>query len=122
MGAAGAIRSTPADMAMYLKANMVDSTSSVGKALKQTQKPCNPQSNTPQGLGWWIDNMRGKIFGLGDIVWHNGGTGGFSSYMGFCPKEKVGIVLLSNRSNEELEMLAIKMLFEASNISFAEKH
>jgi CubicO group peptidase (beta-lactamase class C family) len=30
------------------------------------------------------------------IVWHNGGTGGFRAFMGFAPRSKVGIVVLSN--------------------------
>ena len=121
LGHAGAIRSTPTDMAMYLKANLVESPDLVSIALKQAHKSSNEKSSIPQGLGWWIDNLNGKILGLGDIVWHNGGTGGFSSYIGFCPKEKVGVVLLTNRFNEETDKMAVKMLFEVSNISFAKK-
>jgi D-alanyl-D-alanine-carboxypeptidase/D-alanyl-D-alanine-endopeptidase len=121
LGPAGAIRSTPADMAKYLKANLMESLDLVSKVLKQAHKSCNEKASIPQGLGWWIDNMSGKILGLGDIVWHNGGTGGFSSYIGFCPNEKVGVVLLTNRFNEETDKLAVKMLFEIKNVSFAGK-
>jgi D-alanyl-D-alanine-carboxypeptidase/D-alanyl-D-alanine-endopeptidase len=30
------------------------------------------------------------------IVWHNGGTGGYRSFIGYDPKARVGVVVLSN--------------------------
>src|SRR5260370_24744766 len=33
-----------------------------------------------------------------EIFWHNGGTGGYRSFMGFDPKSRVGVVVLSNMS------------------------
>jgi D-alanyl-D-alanine-carboxypeptidase/D-alanyl-D-alanine-endopeptidase len=42
-------------------------------------------------LGWHINKTDGK-----EVVWHNGGTGGYRSFMGFDPKTRVGVVLLSN--------------------------
>jgi serine-type D-Ala-D-Ala carboxypeptidase/endopeptidase len=44
-------------------------------------------------LGWHITTRGDK-----QIIWHNGGTGGYRSFMGFDPKTKVGVVLLSNVS------------------------
>jgi CubicO group peptidase (beta-lactamase class C family) len=42
------------------------------------------------GLNW-------LTFGSGSgIVWHNGGTGGFRSFMGFDATRRVGVVVLSN--------------------------
>jgi D-alanyl-D-alanine-carboxypeptidase/D-alanyl-D-alanine-endopeptidase len=42
-------------------------------------------------LGW-------HIFTTGDkqIIWHNGRAGGYRSFMGFDPKAREGVVLLSN--------------------------
>ena len=31
-----------------------------------------------------------------DIIWHNGGTGGFRNFLGFNSKTQKGIVVLSN--------------------------
>src|SRR5262249_11326259 len=31
-----------------------------------------------------------------EIIWHNGGTGGYRSFVGFRPRTKVGVVVLSN--------------------------
>ncbi len=43
------------------------------------------------GLGW----MHGRI-GERRLIWHNGRTGGFSSYIAFLPDERAGIVVLAN--------------------------
>ncbi len=48
------------------------------------------------GLGWFAapfgqnKNNRDRVF------WHNGGTGGYRSYLGFVEGREVGVVLLSN--------------------------
>ncbi|OCP34494.1 DUF3471 domain-containing protein [Ensifer sp. LC163] len=34
------------------------------------------------------------------IVWHNGGTGGYRSFVGFRPATGVGVVVLSNTATE----------------------
>ena len=43
------------------------------------------------GLGWLITKTSSE-----EIVWHNGGTGGYRSYMGYDAKTRVGVVVLSN--------------------------
>jgi uncharacterized protein YneR len=42
-------------------------------------------------LGWHISTGGGR-----EIVWHNGGTGGYRSFVGFDPKAKTGVVVLAN--------------------------
>jgi len=44
---------------------------------------------------WHIQTKNGN-----SIVWHNGGTGGYRSYMGFNPETRVGVVVLSNSSTD----------------------
>jgi D-alanyl-D-alanine-carboxypeptidase/D-alanyl-D-alanine-endopeptidase len=39
------------------------------------------------GLAWHI---------LGESAWHSGGTGGFRSFVAYDPKERTGVVVLSN--------------------------
>lgn len=41
------------------------------------------------GAAWLIDNENG-------FVWHNGGTGDYNSYLGFCEKTGTAVVVLSN--------------------------
>jgi len=44
-------------------------------------------------LGWHIWTRDGH-----EIVWHNGGTGGYRTWIGFDPKSRTGVVVLSNTS------------------------
>ena len=41
------------------------------------------------GMAWIIDKENG-------IIWHNGGTGNYNSYLGFNPETGVAVVVLSN--------------------------
>lgn len=41
------------------------------------------------GMSWIIDSENG-------IVWHNGGTGSYNSYLGFHPETDTAVVVLSN--------------------------
>jgi len=43
------------------------------------------------GMAWIIDNENG-------FIWHNGGTGHYNSYLGFCPETGTAVVVLSNLS------------------------
>jgi serine-type D-Ala-D-Ala carboxypeptidase/endopeptidase len=44
-------------------------------------------------LGWHVLTRNGH-----DLIWHNGGTGGYRSYLGYDPITHVGVVVLSNVS------------------------
>jgi CubicO group peptidase (beta-lactamase class C family) len=35
-----------------------------------------------------------------ELLWHDGGTGGFSSFIGFCEATKTGVVVLANSTFE----------------------
>lgn len=41
------------------------------------------------GMAWITDEENG-------IVWHNGGTGDYNCYLGFCPENGTAVVILSN--------------------------
>ncbi len=64
------------------------------------QKAHQPQHETGTpglevGLGWHIL----KKFDS-EIVWHNGGTGGYHSFVGFNKAKRKGVVVLSNSTND----------------------
>ena len=69
--------------------------------LRRWPPPCRgrwPPAGRPVGsmeiaLGWHIFKARG-----GDLIWHNGGTGGYRTFMGYNPRTRVGVVVLSNTS------------------------
>ncbi len=45
------------------------------------------------GLAWHIYNFGGDA---GKIIWHNGGTGGFSSFAGFNEDKDIAIIAMAN--------------------------
>lgn len=60
------------------------------------------------GMAWIIDRKHG-------IIWHNGGTGSYNSYMGFHPETKTAVVVLSNLAPSEripVTVLGVKLLME----------
>jgi len=63
------------------------------------------------GMAWLIDSKNG-------IVWHNGGTGNYNSYLGFNPMSGVAVVVLSNLAPNyriPATVLGLKLLLELSN-------
>ena len=61
-------------------------------AMLKVRRPTG-QEGLEIALGWHVFLVNGK-----EIVWHNGGTGGYRSFMGFDPKTRMGVVALSNTS------------------------
>ena len=78
LAGAGAIRSTASDMLKFIVANINEADSPIAKAMKLSHKPAfkNEDTDFEIGLGWHYAND-------GNIVWHNGGTGGYRSFAGF---------------------------------------
>jgi CubicO group peptidase (beta-lactamase class C family) len=92
---AGALRSDARDMLTFIAANLGFVESPLGPAMAAMTKVRRPGSG-PQSeiaLAWIAASRDGRV-----IYWHNGGTGGYRSFMGFDPKSRVGVVALSNMS------------------------
>ncbi|HVG90065.1 MAG TPA: serine hydrolase, partial [Alphaproteobacteria bacterium] len=96
LAGAGALRSTANDLLTFLGANLGYSKSSLAPAMDAMPKTrrSTGQAGLEIALGWHIVTINGK-----EIVWHNGGTGGYASFIGFDPKTRIGVVALSNTSN-----------------------
>lgn len=65
------------------------------------------------GMSWIIDEENG-------IIWHNGGTGEYNSYLGFHPETETAVVILSNLSPNyriPATVLGIKLLTEMDDQS-----
>jgi CubicO group peptidase (beta-lactamase class C family) len=93
LAGAGALRSTANDMLAFLAANLGYTKSPLAPAMAAMLKVRHP-TGAPDleiALGWHVFTSNGK-----EIVWHNGGTGGYRSFVGFDPKAQVGVVVLSN--------------------------
>ena len=94
LAGAGAIKSSAKDMALFLSANL--NQKPIQKTLSLTHKQTTNLGNqSPKvGLGWFIAEHKN-----GSYLWHNGGTGGYRSFMGFDKENKRGIVILENSAN-----------------------
>jgi CubicO group peptidase (beta-lactamase class C family) len=95
LAGAGAILSTANDLLAFLAANLGITKSPLAPAmaamLKVRRSTGQPESKV--ALGWHVFTNHGK-----EIIWHNGGTGGYRAWMGYDAKAGVGVVALSNTS------------------------
>lgn len=112
---AGAITSNIDDMLTYLQIQM-----SGDAEIQQTHWNLKNINATSQmykmmgirlddiGMAWIIDKESG-------IIWHNGGTGKYNSFIGFHPDSQTGVVVLSNLAPSDripATVMGIKLLKE----------
>ena len=95
---AGALRSSANDLLTFLAANLGHTKTHLAPAMAAMLSVRRPTGNPDLeiALAWHIFTANGK-----EIVWHNGGTGGYRSFMGFDPKSRVGVAVLSNAETPE---------------------
>lgn len=93
LAGAGAIRSTASDMLAYLQVHLhPESAGKLADAIRQTHElrsDAGPGSKI--GLAWMYKADEG-------VYWHNGATGGYSSFAFFNPKADYAVVVLMNTS------------------------
>jgi CubicO group peptidase (beta-lactamase class C family) len=97
LAGAGALRSSVIDMLKFVSANMGLTKTSLYPTLEKTQQK-RKDTGVPDlsiGMGWHILTRYGT-----EIVWHNGGTGGYHSFIGFNKAKHLGVVVLSNSTND----------------------
>jgi serine-type D-Ala-D-Ala carboxypeptidase/endopeptidase len=93
LAGAGSLRSSVNDLLTFLAAHLGTADTPLGSAMAAMLAVRRP-TGTPDldiALGWHVSTQEGREF-----VWHNGGTGGYSSFIGFCPQARIGIVVLAN--------------------------
>lgn len=104
----GAVKSTLGDMTKWLAFQMGKTDKLEFKEylkMMQTRRFETDVQNTAIGMGWHIsETMWDRT-----IIWHNGGTGGYRSFMGFIPETNSGVVVLSNQAND-VDGVAIEIL------------
>jgi D-alanyl-D-alanine-carboxypeptidase/D-alanyl-D-alanine-endopeptidase len=93
LAGAGSLRSSANDMLTFLAAHLAHAKSPLGSAMSAMLAVRRPTGTRDLdiALGWHVSRQQGREF-----VWHNGGTGGYSSFVGLCPQTGVGIVVLAN--------------------------
>ena len=93
----GALRSSAREMIRYVAANAGLTESKLSPALIDSHAE-RAEAGSAQmgiGLGWLIKKGADR-----SIVWHNGATGGFHSFVGFDPQSKTGVVVLSSSAGD----------------------
>jgi D-alanyl-D-alanine-carboxypeptidase/D-alanyl-D-alanine-endopeptidase len=97
LAGAGALRSSISDMLAYASANLDDGGEPLQQAMTTARSPRERiDAQTQIGLNWFT-----RRTGDHDIVWHDGGTGGFSSFIGLDEARETAIVVLSNSATPE---------------------
>jgi CubicO group peptidase (beta-lactamase class C family) len=103
LAGAGAIRSTASDMLTYLEMQLnpdavkpseaaESPAGTLAAALRMShQLRADSMPMMKVGLAWLFETKTGAY-------WHNGATGGYSSYASFDPKEEFGVIVLFNTS------------------------
>jgi CubicO group peptidase (beta-lactamase class C family) len=110
---AGGIRGSLTDGLAFLRASMAacGEGDPVSRANCRAQQPAGVSlgNGSEMGAGWI--RTPGPD---GTAVWHNGGTGGYQSFVGFDPDRQRGIILLSNVSDfSELDRIGLDFLTAA---------
>ncbi len=88
--AAGGVQTSAGDFARYLSACLAPPDSPLGAAIRLTQTPAiRVNEHLEIGLGWQI---------RGTTIWHNGGTGGFTTAAGLDRADRRAFAVLLNAS------------------------
>ena len=96
LAGAGAINSTGADMLRYLQANMGRGADPLRDAMRFAHAPRSDLGNNERiGLVWMTRHDK-----QGDLVWHNGETGGYASFVGMTADGRRGVVILTNIASD----------------------
>jgi D-alanyl-D-alanine-carboxypeptidase/D-alanyl-D-alanine-endopeptidase len=106
LAGAGALRSTTLDMLKFLDANLHPPRGTLGNAMALAQRERAPaMSGMSIGLNWLSMHV-----GADTMVWHNGGTGGYRTFVGFVPSRKLGVVVLTNSGGAGADDIGMHLL------------
>lgn len=100
--AAGAIRSTPHDMGLYATALLEGNAP--GLAALTPQFDADADGAERIGYAWFTEQLEGR-----QITWHNGGTGGYSSFLALDLEDRTAIVVLGGTAGsvDEAALVAL---------------
>jgi serine-type D-Ala-D-Ala carboxypeptidase/endopeptidase len=107
---AGGVHATMRDMMRFARAQLTPPSDTLGEAIELAWKQQSDAdaSGSSMGLGW-------MIAGDGQTRWHNGGTGGFSTYLIINRKLKCAVVVLCNTAAyNEVDQLGMQLLMKAA--------
>ena len=92
LAGAGALRSTMNDMLKFARANLDSSGARLPRLMRQTHVVRRSIGKDMSiGMNWITRSMNGR-----EVVWHNGGTGGYRTWIGFDTKARIAAIVLGN--------------------------
>jgi CubicO group peptidase (beta-lactamase class C family) len=101
----GALRSSANDLLTFLAANLGSTGSPLAEAMRAMLSVQRPTGFfLGSALGWTVDTRGGA-----EIVWKDGGTGGYRSFIGYVAQAKRGVVVLSN-ATAEIDDIGLNLL------------
>jgi serine-type D-Ala-D-Ala carboxypeptidase/endopeptidase len=107
LAGAGALRSTVADQLGFLRLQLGEGEPGLARAAALTHTPrSRGRGGLWIGLGWLRLPLRGTEH---ELLFHNGGTGGFRSFAAFVPATHTAVAVLSN-SARSVDALGLRIL------------
>jgi CubicO group peptidase (beta-lactamase class C family) len=94
--AAGALKSTVADLLRYLRWHAEEKAA----AVVLSHQPTFRQGNYSAALNWQILESQTSERGSPRLIWQEGNLPGYTSYLLFEPELAIGIVVLTNESGK----------------------
>jgi CubicO group peptidase (beta-lactamase class C family) len=107
LAGAGAIRSTTNDMLKFADANLHPERGALHRAMAFAQKP-RASAGAPGmriGLNWISRDVGGDT-----VVWHNGGTGGYRTFIGLLPSRRMAVVVMTNSGGAGADDIGMHLL------------
>jgi serine-type D-Ala-D-Ala carboxypeptidase/endopeptidase len=108
MAPAGALISSARDLTLFVQACLGLRETPLQPTLAETFKPQRKMDSVAReiGLAWLIvTDAAGR-----PVWWHNGGTGGFRSFVGFSAATRTGVVVLTSNSANNPDALGLELL------------
>jgi CubicO group peptidase (beta-lactamase class C family) len=104
---AGAIRSTTEDMLKFAAANLHPERGKLQQAMAfaHEARASVGGPSTSIGLNWIIQRTATDT-----IVWHNGGTGGYRTFLGLVPSKKIAVVVMTNSGGAGADDIGMHLL------------
>jgi CubicO group peptidase (beta-lactamase class C family) len=114
---AGALRSTASDMAKFVSANLGLTKTPISDSMAEAQKVRRKFADSPVliSFNWITTKSAGR-----DIIWHNGGTGGYRTFVGMDLERKKGVFVATN-SADSVDDLGFHLLNSEAPLRTVEK-
>ena len=115
LAGAGGLRSTAADLLAFLALHASREEGGLAAAARETHRRRGAAGKAGVGLGWMIlpAGMRMPWRRLpADVLFHEGGTGGFRSFAAVMPSTGLSVVVLANQARS-VTRLGTQVLREA---------